>query len=121
MGDVQRTDRLSSYREQGTMGVGTVLAQKGHALLSCWSLESAPTLFPIISLPNLFLKSTLCKPLSLRGLVPCHPTLKCSPRSRSWARPAILANCSHAQGARTSLGETQAIGVLGRERAQSPR
>lgn len=43
IGDVQRTDKLRSYREQGTMGPGTVLAQRGHALLSCCSLESAPT------------------------------------------------------------------------------
>lgn len=33
--------------------------------------------------------------------------------------PAILAICSRAQGARTSLGEMQARGLLGRESAHS--
>lgn len=33
-GEVDRTDRLRSYKEQGTMGAGTVLAQRGQTLLS---------------------------------------------------------------------------------------
>ena len=42
-GNVDRTDRLRCCREQGTMGAGTVLTQRGQALLSSWSVESTPT------------------------------------------------------------------------------
>lgn len=33
-GNTDRTDRLRSCREQGTVGAGTELAQRGQALLS---------------------------------------------------------------------------------------
>lgn len=51
--NVDRTDRLRCCREQGTMGAGMVLTQRGQALLSSWSPHHFSTMPPPKSLPEI--------------------------------------------------------------------
>lgn len=80
-GNVDKTHRLRSCREQGTMGTGTVLALRGEALLLGLSLKSAPTSLSDHPTSHIFSRNPpLCMPPSLKGLVFCCPTRNMSPQ-----------------------------------------
>lgn len=68
IGNTDRTSRLRSCSKQGVMGAGSVFAQRCQALLSGWTLESAPTFLSCNPTSQIFLKFTPLQSPESQGL-----------------------------------------------------